>query len=297
MAALRAELQQLRDTLSHQQESNRRELDTLQTQLRDKVPWGHCEHRAPRCPRPAELRGLWGAGSSGGVQGFPMGAVTPALAWQESREQALQQRVAKERFALVQGTAREAERMVQDALARMEDPAHIGCTGSAGEFPSAHQTQHRTKRPPCCPSQTAAVLRTGTPRVPVLPALCLQIACCPGHWQPPSAQSGCRTHTANSFPTTQVGPAPQARLGRGSPGACGQGGQCPLGLSLVSPLPPQLWAPSCPAWASSPIWSAKPSCRAVPPPTWPPWSPLTVSAARGRAGAGAGRGRHRQGLG
>ncbi|NXW83255.1 HIP1 protein, partial [Alopecoenas beccarii] len=49
----------------------------------------------------------------------------------ESREQVLQQRVAEERFALVQGTAREAERMVQDALARMEDPAHIGCTGSA----------------------------------------------------------------------------------------------------------------------------------------------------------------------
>ncbi|XP_065503422.1 huntingtin-interacting protein 1 [Caloenas nicobarica] len=49
----------------------------------------------------------------------------------ESRERALQQRVAEERFALVQGTAREAEQMVQDALARMEDPAHIGCTGSA----------------------------------------------------------------------------------------------------------------------------------------------------------------------
>ncbi|XP_039418813.1 huntingtin-interacting protein 1 isoform X3 [Corvus cornix cornix] len=29
------------------------------------------------------------------------------------------------------GTAREAERMVQDALTRMEDPAHISCTGSA----------------------------------------------------------------------------------------------------------------------------------------------------------------------
>ncbi|NWI57365.1 HIP1 protein, partial [Calyptomena viridis] len=87
MAALRAELQQLRDTLSREQESSRMELETLQTQLRDK----------------------------------------------EGAEQALQRRLAEEQQSLLRGTAREAERMVQDALARMEDPAHIGCTGSAGE--------------------------------------------------------------------------------------------------------------------------------------------------------------------
>ncbi|XP_074700904.1 huntingtin-interacting protein 1 isoform X4 [Strix aluco] len=85
MAALRAELQHLRDTLSRERESSKMELETLQTQLRDK----------------------------------------------ESGEQALQQRLAEEQFALLQGTAREAERMVQDALGRLEDPAHIGCTGSA----------------------------------------------------------------------------------------------------------------------------------------------------------------------
>ncbi|KAF1594502.1 Huntingtin-interacting protein 1, partial [Eudyptes moseleyi] len=49
----------------------------------------------------------------------------------ESGERALQRRLAEEQFALLQGTAREAERMVQDALGRLEDPAHIGCTGSA----------------------------------------------------------------------------------------------------------------------------------------------------------------------
>ncbi|XP_017679518.1 PREDICTED: huntingtin-interacting protein 1 [Lepidothrix coronata] len=85
MAALRAELQQLRDTLSREQESSRTELESLQTQLRDK----------------------------------------------EGAEQALQRRLAEEQRSLLRGTAREAERMVQDALARMEDPAHIGCTGSA----------------------------------------------------------------------------------------------------------------------------------------------------------------------
>uniref|UniRef100_A0A8B9MS27 I/LWEQ domain-containing protein n=1 Tax=Accipiter nisus TaxID=211598 RepID=A0A8B9MS27_9AVES len=59
--------------------------------------------------------------------------------------QALQWRLAEEQFALLQGTAREAERMVQDALGRLEDPAHIGCTGSAGEFPGARQTRRYPK--------------------------------------------------------------------------------------------------------------------------------------------------------
>lgn len=61
----------------------------------------------------------------------------PALPWQESAERTLQQRRAEEQFALLQGSAREAERMVQDALSRLEDPAHISCTSSAGEIPSA----------------------------------------------------------------------------------------------------------------------------------------------------------------
>ncbi|NXI40820.1 HIP1 protein, partial [Galbula dea] len=85
MTALRAELQGLRDALGLQQESSKMELETLQTQLRDK----------------------------------------------ENRERALQQCLVEEQFALLKDTAQEAERMVQDALSRLEDPAHIGCTGSA----------------------------------------------------------------------------------------------------------------------------------------------------------------------
>ncbi|XP_077643585.1 huntingtin-interacting protein 1 isoform X4 [Lonchura striata] len=85
MAALQAELQQLRDTLGREQESSRTELEMLRTQLRDK----------------------------------------------ESTERVLQQCLAEEQLSLLQGTTHEAERMVQDALARMEDPAHISCTGSA----------------------------------------------------------------------------------------------------------------------------------------------------------------------
>ncbi|KAM4647889.1 huntingtin-interacting protein 1 isoform 3-T3 [Amazona ochrocephala] len=86
VAALHAELQQMRDRLGREQESSKMELEMLQARLRDK---------------------------------------------QESREQALQQHVAEEQFALLQGTAQEAKRMVQDALSHLEDPAHMACTGSA----------------------------------------------------------------------------------------------------------------------------------------------------------------------
>ncbi|NXC41749.1 HIP1 protein, partial [Penelope pileata] len=58
-------------------------------------------------------------------------ALQTQLQDKESAEQALQQRRAEEQFALLQSSAREAERMVQDALGRLEDPAHISCTGSA----------------------------------------------------------------------------------------------------------------------------------------------------------------------
>uniref|UniRef100_A0A8C3PKG1 Huntingtin interacting protein 1 n=1 Tax=Calidris pygmaea TaxID=425635 RepID=A0A8C3PKG1_9CHAR len=131
VAALRVELQQLRDTLSHEQESRKMELEVLQTQLREKVPRGHLS-----VPVPAELRGIGRAGGSsvrvwGWLPAGVVGAVTPALTRQESKEQVLQQRLAEEQLALLQGTAREAERMVQDALSRLEDPTHIGCTSSA----------------------------------------------------------------------------------------------------------------------------------------------------------------------
>uniref|UniRef100_A0A8B9MSE6 I/LWEQ domain-containing protein n=1 Tax=Accipiter nisus TaxID=211598 RepID=A0A8B9MSE6_9AVES len=75
----------------------------------------------------------------------------------ESREQALQWRLAEEQFALLQGTAREAERMVQDALGRLEDPAHIGCTGSGQLRHSWAGRAVPTGAEACARSPTAAV--------------------------------------------------------------------------------------------------------------------------------------------
>lgn len=51
---------------------------------------------------------------------------------QESREQGLQQRLLDEQFAVLQRTAAEAERILQDAVGRLDDPLHLRCTSSPG---------------------------------------------------------------------------------------------------------------------------------------------------------------------
>ncbi|XP_076127555.1 huntingtin interacting protein 1 related b [Alosa pseudoharengus] len=47
-----------------------------------------------------------------------------------SREEQLQQKLLEEQFALLQGTVTEAESIIQDALAKLDDPLHIRCTSS-----------------------------------------------------------------------------------------------------------------------------------------------------------------------
>ncbi|XP_062874331.1 huntingtin interacting protein 1 related b isoform X2 [Trichomycterus rosablanca] len=47
-----------------------------------------------------------------------------------SREQHLQQKLLDEQFALLQGTVAEAEVIIQDAVAKVDDPLHIRCTSS-----------------------------------------------------------------------------------------------------------------------------------------------------------------------
>ncbi|KAJ8402233.1 hypothetical protein AAFF_G00370980 [Aldrovandia affinis] len=49
----------------------------------------------------------------------------------ESREQALESQLVTARWAALQGAVEEAERIVQDSLSRLEDPAHVSCTSSA----------------------------------------------------------------------------------------------------------------------------------------------------------------------
>uniref|UniRef100_A0A8D3DNY7 Huntingtin-interacting protein 1-related protein n=1 Tax=Scophthalmus maximus TaxID=52904 RepID=A0A8D3DNY7_SCOMX len=49
---------------------------------------------------------------------------------QESREQALESQLVAARWSSLQGAVEEAEKIIQDSLARIDDPAHISCTSS-----------------------------------------------------------------------------------------------------------------------------------------------------------------------
>ncbi|XP_041851507.1 huntingtin-interacting protein 1 isoform X2 [Melanotaenia boesemani] len=49
----------------------------------------------------------------------------------ESREQALESQLEAARWSSLQGALEEAEKIIQDSLAQIDDPAHISCTSSA----------------------------------------------------------------------------------------------------------------------------------------------------------------------
>eukprot|EP00061_Rhincodon_typus_P013208 g39435.t1 len=49
----------------------------------------------------------------------------------ENHEQSLEKQLLDEQFALLCCTLEEAEGIVQDALSRLDDPLHVGCTSSA----------------------------------------------------------------------------------------------------------------------------------------------------------------------
>ncbi|KFP21067.1 Huntingtin-interacting protein 1, partial [Egretta garzetta] len=115
------------DTLKREVAASRQELQVLQGTLESSAQAGAeqstriagLEQERDSLSRAAERHGEEMAALRAELQGLrevlSLGAVTPALAWQESGEQALQRRLAEEQFALLRGTAREAERMVQDA--------------------------------------------------------------------------------------------------------------------------------------------------------------------------------------
>ncbi|XP_059749593.1 huntingtin-interacting protein 1-related protein isoform X2 [Balaenoptera ricei] len=52
------------------------------------------------------------------------------LADKESQEEGLQHRLLDEQFAMLRGTAAEAERILQDAVGKLDDPLHLRCTSS-----------------------------------------------------------------------------------------------------------------------------------------------------------------------
>uniref|UniRef100_A0A3Q3LFY1 Huntingtin interacting protein 1 n=1 Tax=Mastacembelus armatus TaxID=205130 RepID=A0A3Q3LFY1_9TELE len=57
----------------------------------------------------------------------------------ESREQALESQLVAARWSSLQGAVEEAEKIIQDSLSQIDDPAHISCTSSADYLASRCQ--------------------------------------------------------------------------------------------------------------------------------------------------------------
>uniref|UniRef100_A0A6Q2WZD6 Huntingtin interacting protein 1 n=1 Tax=Esox lucius TaxID=8010 RepID=A0A6Q2WZD6_ESOLU len=66
-------------------------------------------------------------------------ALQNQLNQKESREQALESQLVAARWATLQGAVEEAERIVTESLALLDDPAHISCTSSADYLASRCQ--------------------------------------------------------------------------------------------------------------------------------------------------------------
>lgn len=60
--------------------------------------------------------------------------LSPSL--QSNQEQSLQQKLLDEQFSILQETVREAEDILRDAVAKLDDPLHIRCTSSPGTYRS-----------------------------------------------------------------------------------------------------------------------------------------------------------------
>ncbi|XP_049659343.1 huntingtin-interacting protein 1 isoform X2 [Accipiter gentilis] len=134
LAASRQELQVLQGTLESSTQAGAEQSTRIASleQERDSLSRAAEQHGEEMAALRAELQQLRDTLSREQESSkMELETLQTQLRDKESREQALQWRLAEEQFALLQSTAREAERMVQDALGRLEDPAHIGCTGSA----------------------------------------------------------------------------------------------------------------------------------------------------------------------
>ncbi|KAF2986849.1 hypothetical protein EK904_012610 [Melospiza melodia maxima] len=134
LAASRQELQVLQGTLESSTQAGAEQNTRIASleQERDRLSQAAEQHRDKMAALQAELQQLRDTLTHEQESSrTELEMLQTQLRDKESTERALQRRLAEERLSLLQSTARQAESMVQDALARMEDPAHISCTGSA----------------------------------------------------------------------------------------------------------------------------------------------------------------------
>ncbi|NWY44174.1 HIP1 protein, partial [Sylvia atricapilla] len=134
LAASRQELQVLQGTLASSMQARAEQNTQIASleQERDRLNQAAEQHRDKMAALQAELQQVQDMLSHEQESSrTELEMLQTQLRDKENTEQALQQRLAEEQLSLLQGTMHEAKRMVQDTLARMEDPAHVSCTGSA----------------------------------------------------------------------------------------------------------------------------------------------------------------------
>lgn len=113
LEAQRQELQRAQSSLATERESGVKAAEALQNQLNEKVRHSP-DQRNRRLARAY------------------VGPDGECSCLQESREQALESQLVAARWSSLRGAVEEAEKIVQDSLSQIDDPAHISCTSSAG---------------------------------------------------------------------------------------------------------------------------------------------------------------------
>ncbi|NWZ71787.1 HIP1 protein, partial [Acrocephalus arundinaceus] len=134
LAASRQELQVLQGTLESSTQARAEQNTRIASleQERDRLSQAAEQHRVEMAALQAELQQLQDMLSHEQESSkTELEMLQTQLRDKENTEQVLQQCLAEEQLSLLQSTMHEAKCMVQDALARMEDPAHVSCTGSA----------------------------------------------------------------------------------------------------------------------------------------------------------------------
>uniref|UniRef100_A0A3Q2WTA9 Huntingtin-interacting protein 1-related protein n=1 Tax=Haplochromis burtoni TaxID=8153 RepID=A0A3Q2WTA9_HAPBU len=113
LAARGEELERVQSSLVTERESRVKSAETLQNQLNEKVMNSNIS--------PCKLLNFSHFKSS-----------------TCETEQALESQLAAARWASLQGAVEEAEKIIQDSLAQIDDPTHISCTSSAGQNLTSH---------------------------------------------------------------------------------------------------------------------------------------------------------------
>lgn len=66
---------------------------------------------------------------------------------QSNQEKSLQQKLLEEQFGVLQETVREAQDILRDAVAKLDDPLHLRCTSSPGTSCSFRGLKHAVPSP------------------------------------------------------------------------------------------------------------------------------------------------------